>query len=154
MLDPKLLRSDLESVAAKLNRRGFDLDVAAFSALEEKRKSLQVETQNLQNERNTRSKGIGKAKAQGEDIQPLLDEVAALGDKLNLKKRLGPYKLKSRNSHSVYPIFLMSRCRMEKAKRIMLRFVAGVIFLNLTLSRKNISMSPLARAWILKWLPN
>lgn len=82
MLDPKLLRSDLESVAAKLNRRGFDLDVAAFSALEEKRKSLQVETQNLQNERNTRSKGIGKAKAQGEDIQPLLDEVAALGDKL------------------------------------------------------------------------
>jgi len=82
MLDPKLLRSDLESVAAKLKRRGFELDVAAFSALEEKRKSLQVETQNLQNERNTRSKGIGKAKAQGEDIQPLLDEVAALGDKL------------------------------------------------------------------------
>ena len=82
MLDPKLLRSDLESVAAKLKRRGFELDVAAFSALEEKRKSLQVETQNLQNDRNTRSKGIGKAKAQGEDIQPLLDEVAALGDKL------------------------------------------------------------------------
>jgi len=82
MLDPKLLRSDLESVAAKLKRRGFELDVATFSALEEKRKSLQVETQNLQNDRNTRSKGIGKAKAQGEDIQPLLDEVAALGDKL------------------------------------------------------------------------
>ena len=82
MLDPKLLRSDLESVAAKLKRRGFELDVAAFSALEEKRKSLQVETQNLQNDRNTRSKGIGKAKAQGEDIQLLLDEVAALGDKL------------------------------------------------------------------------
>jgi len=82
MLDPKLLRSDLKSVAAKLKRRGFNLDVAEFSALEEKRKSLQVETQNLQNERNTRSKSIGKAKAQGEDIQPLLDEVAALGDKL------------------------------------------------------------------------
>ena len=83
MLDPKLLRSDLQSVAAKLKRRGFELDVNAFSSLEEKRKSLQVETQNLQNERNTRSKEIGKAKAQGEDIQPLLDEVAALGDKLN-----------------------------------------------------------------------
>jgi len=95
MLDPKLLRSDLESVAAKLNRRGFDLDVAAFSALEEKRKSLQVETQNLQNERNTRSKGIGKAKAQGEDIQPLLDEVAALGDKLNSTDR-------NRGAHTGY----------------------------------------------------
>ncbi len=82
MLDPKLLRSDLESVAAKLKRRGFVVDAAAFSALEEKRKSLQVETQNLQNMRNTRSKGIGKAKAQGEDIQPLLDEVAVLGDRL------------------------------------------------------------------------
>ena len=82
MLDPKLLRSDLESVAAKLERRGFNLDTAALSALEEKRKTLQVETQNLQNERNTRSKSIGKAKAQGEDIQPLLDEVAELGEKL------------------------------------------------------------------------
>ena len=82
MLDPKLLRADIESVASKLKRRGFELDVEAFSKLEEKRKAIQVETQNLQNERNTRSKGIGQAKAKGEDIQPLLDEVASLGEKL------------------------------------------------------------------------
>lgn len=82
MLDPKLLRTDLENVAAQLARRGYELDVAAVKSLEERRKSLQVETQELQNERNTKSKSIGKAKAAGEDIQPLLDEVANLGDKL------------------------------------------------------------------------
>jgi seryl-tRNA synthetase len=82
MLDPKLLRADIDSVASKLKRRGYELDVEAFNKLEEQRKAIQVETQNLQNERNTRSKGIGQAKAKGEDIQPLLDEVASLGEKL------------------------------------------------------------------------
>lgn len=82
MLDPKLLRTEPDAVAEKLKHRGFDLDVALFSQLEEKRKTLQVDTQNLQNERNTKSKSIGKAKAQGEDIQPLLDEVSSLGDRL------------------------------------------------------------------------
>ena len=82
MLDPQLLRTDLETTAEKLARRGFTLDVATLQALENKRKSVQMETQALQNERNTRSKLIGKAKAAGEDIQPLLDEVAELGDKL------------------------------------------------------------------------
>ena len=82
MLDPKLLRTDLENVAAQLARRGYRLDVAAVQSLEERRKALQVETQELQNERNTKSKSIGKAKAAGEDIQPLLQEVANLGDRL------------------------------------------------------------------------
>jgi len=82
MLDPKLLRTDLENVAAQLARRGYQLDVAAVQSLEERRKALQVETQELQNERNTKSKSIGKAKAAGEDIQPLLQEVASLGDRL------------------------------------------------------------------------
>lgn len=82
MLDPKLLRTDLENTAAQLARRGYQLDIAAVQALEERRKALQVETQELQNERNTKSKSIGKAKAAGEDIQPLLDEVASLGDRL------------------------------------------------------------------------
>jgi len=82
MLDPKLLRTDLPTVAAQLARRGFELDVERIEALEAKRKELQVAVQNLQNERNTRSKSIGKAKAAGEDIQPLLAEVAELGDKL------------------------------------------------------------------------
>ena len=82
MLDPKLLRTDLENVAAQLARRGYRLDVAAVQSLEDRRKALQVETQDLQNERNTKSKSIGKAKAAGDDIQPLLNEVASLGDKL------------------------------------------------------------------------
>jgi len=82
MLDPKLLRSDLDQTAVTLARRGFNLDIEKFNELEEKRKVIQVKTQELQNERNTRSKEIGKAKAQGEDIQPLLDQVASLGDQL------------------------------------------------------------------------
>jgi len=82
MLDIKLLRNDLETVTQQLARRGFELDSEAFQALEDKRKTLQSATQDLQNERNTRSKAIGKAKASGEDIQPLLAEVSDLGDKL------------------------------------------------------------------------
>jgi seryl-tRNA synthetase len=82
MLDSKLFRSELEQTAKKLARRGFILDTKHFAELEAQRKALQVETQNLQNERNTRSKSIGQAKAKGEDIQPLLAEVSALGDKL------------------------------------------------------------------------
>ena len=82
MLDPKLLRTDLERVAELLARRGYTLDTEHLTTLETKRKQLQVESQELQNERNTKSKSIGKAKAAGEDIQPLLDEVATLGDRL------------------------------------------------------------------------
>ncbi|HAU26725.1 MAG TPA: serine--tRNA ligase [Alteromonas australica] len=86
MLDPKCLRSDIEQTAKRLAARGFNLDVAAFSSLEEKRKTLQSRTQDLQNERNVRSKTIGKAKAQGEDIAPLLAEVGKLGDELDAAK--------------------------------------------------------------------
>jgi len=86
MLDPKLFRSDLNAVAEQLKKRNFELDVNAFENLENKRKACQVETENLQNERNTKSKSIGKAKAAGEDIQPLLDEVAGLGEKLDMAK--------------------------------------------------------------------
>ena len=82
MLDPRLLRTDLENVANQLARRGIQLDVEKITALEARRKELQVATQALQNERNSRSKRIGKAKASGQDIQPLLTEVAELGDKL------------------------------------------------------------------------
>jgi len=82
MLDPRLLRSELQETANKLARRGLKLDVAAISALESSRKSLQMEAQELQNLRNSRSKQIGKAKAAGEDIQPLLEEVAGFGDRM------------------------------------------------------------------------
>ena len=82
MLDPRRLRNELDTVAAQLRRRGLELDVTRIAELEERRKALQVRTQELQNTRNTRSKAIGKAKAAGEDIQPLLEEVATLGDRL------------------------------------------------------------------------
>ncbi len=86
MLDPRLLRQDIETTAERLKIKRFDLDVSAIQSLEEKRKSVQVDTEALQAERNSRSKEIGKAKSQGEDIQPLLDAVADLGEKLDAKK--------------------------------------------------------------------
>jgi seryl-tRNA synthetase len=72
----------LDEVAAHLSRRGLVLDTARIESLETERKALQVEVQSLQNERNTRSKAIGKAKASGADIAPLLAEVSDLGERL------------------------------------------------------------------------
>jgi seryl-tRNA synthetase len=90
MLDPRLLRNDLDNIAAQLARRGFELDKERIAVLEARRKELQVQSQELQNERNTRSKSIGKAKAAGQDIQPLLAEVAEMGDRLkDLQEALG-----------------------------------------------------------------
>jgi len=82
MIDPKLLRQATADVAANLARRGHDFDAAAYLAAEERRKKLQVETEELRNERNTSSKRIGKAKAQGQDIAPLLQSVKELGERL------------------------------------------------------------------------
>ncbi len=82
MLNPKLLRHDLDALAAKLARRGYTLDTERLARLEARRKQLQIDAQALQGERNRKSKHIGKAKAAGEDIQPLLAEVADLGDRL------------------------------------------------------------------------
>ena len=82
MLDPKLLRSEPDRVAANLARRGVTLDLAALAALEERRKTIQIRTDALRNERNTRSKAIGQAKATGADAAPLLEQVATLGAEL------------------------------------------------------------------------
>ena len=86
MLDPKLFRNDIEATAALLAKRGFTLDTAALTKLEEQRKAIQVTTQDLQSQRNTRSKSIGQAKARGEDIQPLLAQVSQLGADLEAAK--------------------------------------------------------------------
>ena len=82
MLDPQLLRNDLDRVADNLKRRGYQLDKKALAGLESRRKAIQVTTQELQAERNRRSKAIGQAKANGEDIEPLLAEVSRLGEEL------------------------------------------------------------------------
>ncbi len=83
MLDPKLIRNNLDQVAERLKGRGFMLDTRSIERLESERKALQVRTEELQAQRNSRSKAIGKAKASGEDIQPLLDQVAGLGAELD-----------------------------------------------------------------------
>ncbi|HES77054.1 MAG TPA: serine--tRNA ligase, partial [bacterium] len=86
MLDPKFLRSELNAAAAGLARRGFALDVALFERLESERKEAQIEAERLLAERNSRSKAIGQAKAKGENVQPLLDEVASLGASMDAAK--------------------------------------------------------------------
>src|SRR4030095_11909471 len=82
MLDPKLLRSDPTGVATNLARRGFTLDVARLATLEESRKKWQIRADELRNERNVHAKSVGKAKAQGQDIAPLLKQNEALGAQL------------------------------------------------------------------------
>ena len=86
MLDPRLLRNDPEDVARRLARRGFVFDAAAYADLDARRKTLQTRVEELQAERNTRSKSIGKAKAAGEDIEPLKAAVAGLGEQLDAAK--------------------------------------------------------------------
>ncbi|EOD54336.1 serine--tRNA ligase [Aeromonas molluscorum] len=86
MLDPKYLRSEIDEAAARLATRGYVLDVAAVNALEEKRKDLQSRTQELQAERNARSKSIGEAARRGEDVAPLKAIVTKINDELETSK--------------------------------------------------------------------
>ena len=83
MLDPQLLRTNPEGVAEALATRGYELDIEAWRELEARRKDLQIRTQELQNQKNQSAKSIGQAKARGEDIQPLLEEVKNLGEELS-----------------------------------------------------------------------
>ena len=85
MLDPKLLRNELATVIERLTVKNYQFDDATFNELEGQRKALQVESESLKNERNVRSKSIGKAKAAGEDIAPLLAEVNQFGERLEEK---------------------------------------------------------------------
>ena len=86
MLESKLLRGNIDFVVEQLKRRNFSFDVKEFNELEDQRKTIQVQTQDLQNLRNTKSKSIGQAKASGENIEPLLAEVSELGEKLDNAK--------------------------------------------------------------------
>jgi len=83
MIDPKKLRQDAASVAANLRRRGFEFDADGYLRLEEQRKTQQVAVESLRAERNASAKNIGKAKAQGENVEPLLAAVKDLGDRLD-----------------------------------------------------------------------
>ena len=86
MLDQKLLRNTPQEVADKLVKKGFKLDLAKLNDLEESRKQLQVDTENLQSERNSKSKEIGKLKAQGQDTTAIMAAVSSFGAQLDDKK--------------------------------------------------------------------
>ena len=86
MLDPKLVRSNIEDIAQKLIIKKYKFDTNRFSELEEQRKLIQTQTEELQGERNTRSKSIGKAKASGVDIAPLIAEMDEIGNNLEAAK--------------------------------------------------------------------
>lgn len=127
MLDPNLLRTEPDAVAEKLARRGFKLDVDKLRALEERRKVLQVQTENLQAERNSRSKSIGQAKARGEDIEPLRLKLTSLANNWMLQnpswkrcwRKFAISRWRSR-------IFLMMMCRLAATKTTTLKLAAGV----------------------------
>jgi len=84
MIDIQLLRSNLDGVAAQLARRGYHLDVAAFKALEDARKSIQTATERLQSQRNALAKQVGQAKAKKDEAQAatLMRQGAELGERL------------------------------------------------------------------------
>ena len=86
MLDQKWIRGDLDDLASRLRKKGFELDAAYLSSAEQERKAAQTQMEALQSERNRSSKAIGQAKAKGEAIEPLLAEVATLGEQLEAEK--------------------------------------------------------------------
>ena len=107
MIDPKLLRSDLPGVAAALARRGFLLDVEAFAALEEQRKSVQIEADRLRAERNASAKAVGFAKSKGEDVLALLKSGESLGEELQrVEQRLEIIQDQLTNLHLGLPNIL------------------------------------------------
>jgi len=107
MLDPRLFRTELDFVTAQLARRNFAFDADAYIALETRRKDVQVKTQELQNQRNSNAKAIGQAKAKGEDVQPLMNQVAALGDELKAAEtELGSIQAEMDNIMSGIPNIL------------------------------------------------
>ena len=83
MLDPNLLRNELEAAATALADRGYTLDTERYQSLEARRKETQARVEALQAERNKSARSIGQAKARGEDIQPLLYAVGRLGEELD-----------------------------------------------------------------------
>ncbi|SFF85104.1 seryl-tRNA synthetase [Duganella sp. CF458] len=95
MIDIQLLRKDIDTVAAKLATRKFQLDVAGFNALEGERKAIQMRTEELQSKRNSLSKQIGMMKGKGEDTTAVMAEVGGLGDELKANEiKLADVQLK------------------------------------------------------------
>jgi seryl-tRNA synthetase len=104
MLDLQILRTDLAGAAQRLSERGYTLDQAAFEALENDRKTIQTETQDLQARRNQLSKQIGQLKAKGEDAAELMGQVNAQADQLKaLEQKLADVQTRLNDFLSVIP---------------------------------------------------
>jgi seryl-tRNA synthetase len=104
MLDPQFVRNELTAVAERLARRGYQLDVAAFQALEESRRVVQIRTQDLQSSRNQMARKIGQAKAGGQDIAPLLAESTAINAELgDLERKLDAIQEELKNQLLAVP---------------------------------------------------
>ena len=125
MLDIQLLRTQIDTVAARLATRGLQLDTAAFQALEDERKQLQTRTQELQARRNTLSKQIGMLKARGEDATAVLSEVAQLGEELKVCEQTLPGVLERMNDfvarlpnlpHESVPVGVDERDNVEQRR--------------------------------------
>jgi len=86
MLDPKRVRSEPDVIALKLRRKNFELDTGKLASLDSQRKELQTQTESLQNERNSKSKLVGKAKAAGEDVNEILAGMESIKSELDEKK--------------------------------------------------------------------
>lgn len=82
MIDIQLLRKDIDTVAARLKTRNFELDIPAFNALEQARRQIQTQTEEMQAKRNALSKQIGIMKGKKEDTTAVMAEVGSLGDGL------------------------------------------------------------------------
>lgn len=100
MLDPKFIRNNLEAIAKLLLKRGFTLDINEIEALESERKDIETLTQELQNQRNVKSKNIGIAKSKGEDASAILAEVAQIGEQLNASE--AKLKILQEKIHALY----------------------------------------------------
>ncbi|MFP4146735.1 MAG: serine--tRNA ligase [Halorhodospira sp.] len=135
MIDPKLLRNDPEGVAENLARRGAEFDPAGYRDLDARRRALQQETQELQNERNRRSKEIGAAKKRGEDIEPLKAEVSRIGDRLSeVEQALGQVQEELERLHLGLPNLLDEQVPdgEDEADNVELRQWGGIPALDFT----------------------
>ena len=87
MLDPKWIRAEPEAIAEKLRIKKFELDVAKLNILDGQRRELQLETESLQKERNSKSKSIGQGKAAGKDVSEILASMESIKNSLEEKKQ-------------------------------------------------------------------
>ncbi len=133
MLDPNQLRTRLSETAAALRARGFELATEEYLRLETERKSLQIVTQQLQQERNSKSKAIGVAMARGKDAQGLLNEVADLGDRLKQAEiKLADVQSQIEAFSLLIPIAPMPVSPSGRVSTTIRRYAAGVIRPNAT----------------------